>query len=59
MNFNMNGVLRCRLILEDYFLGIEYIQGNKNIVPYALSRLTININQETTQGSTFKKGIVS
>ena len=33
---NKDIVLRWRLILEEYVLDIENIQGNKNIVTYAL-----------------------
>ena len=32
-----------------------YIQGNENIVADALSRFTINGNQETTHDYTYKK----
>ena len=42
-------------MLEDYGLYIKYIKGEKNIIADALSRLTINGNQETTQKSTYKK----
>ena len=52
-------MLIWRLILKEYSKDIEYIQGNKNIVTYLLSKLTINVNQETTQESTNKKQIVS
>ena len=53
--FNTGIVLRCRIILEDYGPDIEYIQGDKDKVADALSRFTINGNQETTQDSTHKK----
>ena len=46
--FNTDRVFIWRLILEEYFPGIEYIKGDKNIVAYVLSRITLNGNQETT-----------
>ena len=52
-------MLIWRLVLEEYSKDIEYIQGNKNIVTYLLSRLTINGNQDTTQEFTNKKKFVS
>ena len=51
---NTNRVLRLRLILEEHGTDIEYIQGSKNIVADALSRLPTNGNKETTQGYTSK-----
>ena len=56
---NKGRVLRWRLILEDYDLGVDYIQGKKNIVTNALSIFPINGNQETTQESTYKRENVS
>ena len=50
-NFNTNFLLRWILILEEYFLYIEYIPGNKNIASDALSQLPNNVNQETTHYS--------
>ena len=52
--FNTDRILKSILILEEYGLGIEYIQGNKNIVTYALSIFPIIGNQETTHKSTYK-----
>ena len=52
-------MLILRLILEEYGTYIEYIKGEKNIVPRALYWLYTNRNQETTQYSTYKKEIVS
>ena len=43
--FNINRVLRWRLILEEYGLGIEYIPGNKNTDANTLSQLLNNENQ--------------
>ena len=40
-NFNTNRVMRWRLIIEEYGPNIEYIEGPKNVVPNALSRLAI------------------
>ena len=31
--------MRWRLILEDYILGLIYIQGSKNVVADAISKL--------------------
>ena len=56
-NFNTNIVLIWRLILKEYGPNIKYIRGDKNIVSYALSRLTLNSNQETTKNSTYQNGI--
>ena len=52
-------MLIWRLILEQYVPDIEYIKGDKNIAAHALSILTMNGNQETTQYSTYKRDIVS
>ena len=52
--FNTNRLLRWIILLEYYGTDIEYIQGDKNIVADALSRFTMNGNQETTQESTYK-----
>ena len=48
-----------RLTLEEYGPEIEYIQVNKNIVTYTLSRFTINGNHQTTHESTYAKEIMS
>ena len=47
-------VLIWRLILEEYDQDIKYIQVDKNILADALSKFTINRNQETTQEPTYK-----
>ena len=52
-------MLIWRLILEEYGPDIEYIQGDKNIVAYALPRFPINWNQNNIQESKYKKEIVS
>ena len=46
--FNTNRVLLWILTLEEYGLDIEYIKGEKNIVADALSRLPLNVNEDTT-----------
>ena len=38
-NFNTDPVMRWRLILEEYGPDLQYIQGKKNVVADALSRL--------------------
>ena len=58
-NINADGVLKWILILEEYGPDIEYTTGDKNISADALSRLTMNGNQETTQETTYNKDIVS
>ena len=45
----MDRALRWRLILEEYVPYIEYIRGKNNIVVDAISQLTNNGNQKTTQ----------
>ena len=40
-NFNTERVLRWRLILEEFGPELHYVQGNKNVVADALSRLNI------------------
>ena len=57
--YNNDRVLIWRPIIEEYGTDIECIKGEKNIVAEALSILTINSNQETTQESTHRKEIVS
>ena len=52
--FNTGRVLRWRLILENYGPDIEYITDEKNMVADALSGLTLNGNQDTTQKSTYQ-----
>ena len=54
-SFNTDRVLRWILIIEEYGPDIEYNQGYKNIVADVLSGFTVNINQENTQESTYKK----
>ena len=44
-NFNTDRVLIWRLILEEYGWYIESIKGEKNILAYALSRLSLNGNE--------------
>ena len=55
--YNTNIVLIWRLILEEYGTYIEYIIGEKNIVAYALSRLPLNGNEETTHKYNYQKEI--
>ena len=52
-------MLRWRIVLEGYGPNIEYIQGDTNIVAYALSIFYINRNQVTTKYSIYKNKIVS
>ena len=56
---NTDRILRSRLILEENGLDIEYIQGKKNIVAYALSRFLNNGNQKTTKNSNYTKETMS
>ena len=51
-------MLRWRLILEECGTDIQYIEGDKYLLEGALSRFTMNSNQETTQESTNNKVIV-
>ena len=44
--FNTERVMRWRLILEEYGPELIYIQGNKNIVADALSRLELEVDNE-------------
>ena len=55
----MDILLRWRLILEEYGPYIEYIQGENNIVSYVISRIPLNMNQDTTQKSTYQQEIFS
>ena len=57
--FNNDRVLIWVIILEDYGIDIEYIQGTKNIVIDVLSIFPIIGNQESTYESTYKKEAVS
>ena len=43
--FNTERVMRWRLILEEYGPELIYIQGNKNVVADALSRLDLNTDE--------------
>ena len=52
--FITDRVLIWILLLEEYSPEIEYIQGNKNILADAISRLLINWYQQTTEESTYK-----
>ena len=52
--FNTDRVLRWRLILEEYVLDTEYMQGDKNIVAGAFSKVPVNGNQDNTQDYTYK-----
>ena len=54
-NFNTDRVLIWRLMLKEYVPDIEYIKGEKDIVADALSRLPLNVNQDTTHNSTYQK----
>ena len=45
-NFNTDRVIRWRLIIEEYGPDLRYIQGPKNIVADALSRLGLKDNPE-------------
>ena len=58
-NFDINRVLRWRLIIEYHSPDIEYIPGNKNIIAEALSQLPNNGNKNTTDESTYTTKIVS
>ena len=57
--FNTDRVLIWIFIFENNGPDIEYINGEKNIVAYALPRYTINRNQETTQEYNYKNETVS
>ena len=46
---NTGRLLRWRIIHEEYCPEKEYIQGNKNMVAYVLSRFPINDNQDYTR----------
>ena len=52
-NFNTDRVLRWRLILEEYGIYIDFIQGAKNIAEDVLSQLSNNGNQEITHESAY------
>ena len=54
-NSNTDRVLIWILILEQYGPDIEYIKGGVNIFADTLSRFPLNINQNTTQKSTYQK----
>ena len=54
MILNKDRVIGLRLIIKEYGRDIEYIPSNKNIVEDALSRFSINRNQELTQDPTYK-----
>ena len=52
-------MLWLRLILEEYSLDIEYIQGEKNRSVDVLLQLPNNGNKETTHESTYKTETIS
>ena len=52
---NTNRVLIWIPILEEYGTYIEFTKGENKIVAYALSRIPLNGNQETTQKSTYQQ----
>ena len=45
-NFNTDRVIRWRLIIEEYGPDLRYIEGPKNIVADALSRLGLKDNPD-------------
>ena len=45
-NFNTDRVIRWRLIIEEYGPNLKYIEGPKNIVADALSRLGLKDNPD-------------
>ena len=47
------------LIPEEYGPDIEYTKDEKNRVSDALSILPLNVNEKTTQNSTYQKEILS
>ena len=47
-NFNTDRVIRWRLIIEEYGPNLKYIEGPKNIVADALSRLGLKDNPDFT-----------
>ena len=49
-NFNMECVMRWRLLIEEFGPTIEYIKGPKNIVADALSRLNLVSSPSNLQG---------
>ena len=57
--FNNYRLLKWRLILEDYGPDIEYIKGEKNIGYDALSRITLNRNEDTTYKFTYQREVLS
>ena len=44
-NFNTDRVMRWRLLLEEYGPELKYLEGHKNIVADALSRLNIKTTE--------------
>ena len=52
-NVNTNCILGRRLIREECITEIEYIQGEKNIVPDKISQFPDNGHQDTTHESTY------
>ena len=51
---NTDILLRWKLILKEFGMDIEYIQGKTNIVADVSSRFLINRIQEITHESTYK-----
>ena len=45
-NFNTDRVIRWRLIIEEYGPDLRYVEGPKNVVADALSRLGLKDNPE-------------
>ena len=45
-NFYTERVMRWRLVLEEFGPDLQYIKGERNIAPDALSRLEIDNKQE-------------
>jgi RNase H-like domain found in reverse transcriptase/Integrase zinc binding domain len=52
-NFNMDRVMRWRLIIEEYGPELKYIKGERNIVADALSRLDMPSDKSHTAEETY------